>query len=464
GIALRRFHRGCGGRARAGRRVTTSALCRRALCRARTHLPACLVVQSRRSASLSPSWIRVDRRTQRLRRAGPLGTHSAQKALMKAVSATAPAVASTSKRLVLLLMAVTSAGYVCRVAVTVVAPNMMKDFGLTQAQMGTVFSAFLVGYTFFQMPSGWLADRVSARRIFLVLCTGWTVLTALTVLVGWRGFGLAMIIPQLWFIRAMFGVIAAPTYPTSGRTIAITMPPRLQARANSLVLASVGVGSAITPLLLAPVTSHYGWRTALGVAASLSAAAGLLWWRFAPRQLLSHGSSNDVAAIATRVAAGSSDTSAQPLRSRSFWFLSASYLLQGYLGYIFVFWFYLYLVQVRHFAVLKAASFTALPWIATMFAIPLGGVCSDAAVIRWGASWGRRIVPLVSLCAAAICLVIGARTPSPMVAVAALTACTVLVLCTEGPFWATMTQLSGERSGIAGGTMNFGSNLGGPEQ
>src|SRR5271157_749578 len=108
---------------------------------------------------------------------------------MRAVPATAPAVASTSKRLVLLLMAVTSVGYVCRVAVTVVAPNMMKDFGLTQAQMGTVFSAFLLGYTAFQVPSGWLADRVSARRIFLVLCTGWTVLTALTALVGWRGFG-----------------------------------------------------------------------------------------------------------------------------------------------------------------------------------------------------------------------------------------------------------------------------------
>jgi ACS family glucarate transporter-like MFS transporter len=48
-----------------------------------------------------------------------------------------------------------------------------------------------------------------------------------------------------------------------------------------------------------------------------------------------------------------------------------------------------------------------------------------------------------------------------MLAVAALTTCTVLVLCTEGPFWATMTQLSSEHAGIAGGTMNFGSNLGG---
>jgi len=316
-----------------------------------------------------------------------------------------------------------------------------------------------VGYTLFQVPSGGLADRVSARRIFLVLCIGWALLTVLTALVGWHGFGLGMVIPQLWFIRAMFGIIAAPTYPTSGRTIAVTMPPHLQARANSLVLASVGVGSAITPLLLAPITRHYGGRTALWVAAALSAAAGSLWWRFAPRQL--HASGNLNGPHNSSAVMVSLNISTRPLLSPSFWFLSASYLLQGYLGYIFIFWFYLYLIQVRHFEVLRAASFTALPWIATMFAIPVGGVLSDLAVTHWGATWGRRSVPLAALSAAAIFLVIGARTPNALVAVAALTTCTVLVLCTEGPFWATMTQLSGEQSGIAGGTMNFGSNLGG---
>jgi ACS family glucarate transporter-like MFS transporter len=368
---------------------------------------------------------------------------------------------STSKRLVLLLAAVAAAGYVCRVAITVAAPGIMKDFSLTQAQMGSVFSAFLLGYTAFQVPSGWLADRVSPRRIFLALCLGWVLLSALTAFVAWRGFGLALVILQLWVIRALCGVIAAPTYPTSGRTIAVTTPHLLQARANSLVLASVGVGSAVTPLLLTPITSRYGWRAALLGAASVAAAAGLLWWRFAPGQLHSPGNSNGEAAVYGSLAATSAKALPRPLRSRAFWFLFASYFLQGYLGYIFVFWFYLYLVQVRHFEVLKAASFTALPWVATIFAIPLGGVLSDAAVVRWRATWGRRSVPLAALCAAGIFLAIGARTPNPLAAVAALTACTVLVMCTEGPFWATMSQLSGERSGIAGGTMNFGSNLGG---
>jgi ACS family glucarate transporter-like MFS transporter len=369
--------------------------------------------------------------------------------------------ASLNKRLVLLLMAVASAGYIGRVAVTVAAPGMMKDFGLSQAQMGTVFSAFLVGYTLFQVPSGALADRISARRIFLVLCLGWALLNTLTAFIAWGGYGLAMVIPQLWLIRAMFGVIAAPTYPTSGRTIAVTTPPGLQAQANSLVLSSVGVGSAVAPLLLAPIASRLGWRVAMLVAASFSVAAGLLWGRFAPRQFHLPGRASAQPADKVRTVSPLQEFSPRPLRSSGFWFLCASYLLQGYLGYIFVFWFYLYLIQVRHFDILKAAGFAALPWVATIFAIPLGGVLSDIAVAHWGAVWGRRSVPLVALCAAAVFLVIGARTSSPMVAVSALTACTVLVLCTEGPFWATMTQLSGERSGVAGGVMNFGSNLGG---
>jgi MFS transporter, ACS family, glucarate transporter len=308
---------------------------------------------------------------------------------------------------VLLLMAAASAGYVCRVAITVFAPGAMHDFALTQSQMGTVFSAFLVGYTVFQVPSGWLADGMSARHIFPILCAGFTPLTALTAMVAWHGFAVAIVIPQLWLIRVAFGVIAAPTYSTFGRTIAVTIPACWQARANSLVLASVGIGSALTPVVLAPISTRYEWRIALCVAASLSAIVCLLWLALAPRE---HAEPATCARSGAVLATGTHKLSTQPLRSSSFWFLFSSYLLQGYLGYIFIFRFYLYWVQVRHLELLKAAGFTALPWIATTFAIPLGGVFSDFAVVRLGATWGRRSLPLIALCAPAVFLVIGARS------------------------------------------------------
>ena len=148
-------------------------------------------------------------------------------------------------------------------------------------------------------------------------------------------------------------------------------------------------------------------------------------------------------------------------RRLQFGLLTLSYTLQGYVGYIFVFWFYLYLVQVRHFEVMRAAALTALPWLCTLLAIPLGGALSDAAVRRFGATVGRRLLPLPALVLAGCLLVVGARAEAAWVAVACLTLCTVLVIGTEGPFWATLNQVAGRQGGTGGGIMNFGSNLGG---
>ena len=350
-----------------------------------------------------------------------------------------------SKRMVALLVITASAGYVCRTAVTVVGPGIMDAFHLTQAQMGTLFSAFLVGYTAFQVPSGWLSDRINARTLFVAVAAGWAVLTFATAAAGWHGFAASL--TALLIIRALFGVVAAPTYPASARTVAVLVPERLQGSANGAVLSSIGIGSAVTPLLLGAITVRWGWRSALAVAAAMALVVFILWLA-SPRVL----SARSAASQASRW---------RDLHGRSFWFLSASYFLQGYVGYIFVFWFYLYLVQVRHFKVLEASFLTAMPWLFTLIAIPGGGALSDAMVKRLGPTWGRRALPLFALLGGALFLLAGARTGDPTLAVLCLTACTVLVLCTEGPFWATMNQICGEHGGAGGGVMNFGSNLGG---
>ena len=376
-------------------------------------------------------------------------------------SAAAAAVVSP-RRLIPLLLLVASAGYVCRVAVTVAGPGIMADFRLTQAELGAVFSAFLLGYTLCQIPSGWLADRIDARRLFLGLTLAWTLLTMATAAVGGPIAGISLGLPALLVVRFLFGVTAAPTYPASARTIGVNLPARLQGTANGLVLASIGIGSAATPLLLGPAVRRWGWRPALLLAAALAAVALALWTACAPRRLrlepprAEHGPEG-----AASAAAANADPSHPPLRSTSFWLLVASYTLQGYLGYIFVFWFYLYLVQVRHFEVMRAAAITALPWLCTLVAIPLGGALSDAAVRRFGPTRGRRILPLPALVVAGGLLVVGARAEAAWLAVACLTLCTVLVIGTEGPFWATLNQVAGRHGGTGGGIMNFGSNLGG---
>jgi ACS family glucarate transporter-like MFS transporter len=341
------------------------------------------------------------------------------------------------------------------VDITVAAPSLMAELNLSQLEMGKVFSAFLLGYTLFQVPSGWLAGRAPTRLLFGVLALGWAVITCAHGLLGKPYFGLAFgALPALLGLRFALGVLASPTYPAAGRAISLALPPERHGSANGMVLASIGIGSAVAPPLLGYVTLHWGWRAAFMVVAALAVLVAMLWWR-----------SDPLAQAASAVRPTSRDatvaTCTSPLRLRSFWFLTASYTLQGYVGYVFVFWFFLYLVQVRRFAFLRAAWLTTLPWIASLVVIPLGGVISDWAVQRWGSTRGRRSLPLPAMILAAGSLLCGARTGSAWLAALSLTAATALVLATEGPYWASMTQLSGAQSGIGGGVMNFGSNLGG---
>jgi ACS family glucarate transporter-like MFS transporter len=360
-----------------------------------------------------------------------------------------------ASRLVLMLSLVASIGYLCRVDITVVAPRLMAELNLSPPEMGRVFSAFLLGYTLFQVPSGWLAGRISTRTLFLALAAGWAAITLAMAQVGQPWFGWALgALPLLLVLRFLLGILAAPTYPAAGRAVSLSVPPGMQGRANGLVLSSIGVGSAVAPPLLGLMTVRWGWRPALAGAALLAALAAGAWRLVVP-------SSPSLEAATPQPARRAEQRVASPLHRRSFWLLTASYTLQGYVGYVFVFWFFLYLVQVRKFELLKAAWLTTLPWILSLIAIPLGGVVSDWAVQRWGSTWGRRSLPAPALALAAGLLLLGAHTRSPILAAASLTISTAFVLATEGPYWASMTQISGPHSGTGGGVMNFGSNLGG---
>ena len=215
------------------------------------------------------------------------------------------------------------------------------------------------------------------------------------------------------------------------------------------LLAAIGLGSAIAPPLVSFVMVRAGWRTALLVSALPALAVAIAW--LALRRM-----PPEVAPTVTSTA-----KTGGPLGTPSFVLLTASYTLQGYVGYIFVFWFYLYLVDVRKFDLLRGAFLGSMPWLLSIVSIPLGGTVSDLLVRRIGPTWGRRLVPMAGLIGGSVFIAVGARTADPYVAAVCLALATALVLSVEGPFWATMTGLARGRSGTAGGVMNMGSNLGG---
>ena len=365
--------------------------------------------------------------------------------------------------LVLLLAATATAAYLCRVNISVAGALVMQEFGLSQAQMGRVFSAFLLGYTLLMLPGGMLADVWGARRTLSRLAWGWVIVTGLHALVRGTGPG-GSALAALWALlalRFLMGILAAPTYPAAVQGVSRWVPAWAHGRANGLVIGSVGLGSALAPPFVTAIMVPWGWRAAL-VASAVPALAVAIAWLFVrePR----------VTAAGTGLPAPRPGAPSRPelrtvgrlFKAPGFGWLTLSYSLQGYVGYIFIFWFYLYLVQVRRFGLVEGAVWSSLPWVLSTVSIPLGGWVSDRLIgTRLGPIWGRRLVPMIGMGGAGIFISVGAHTASAWLAAVSLAVATALVLSVEGAFWATVAGLAGEHSGTGGAIMNTGCNIGG---
>ncbi len=361
----------------------------------------------------------------------------------------------TSKpwQLVALLSATATAGYICRVNVSTAGALMMDEFNLSQVDMGRLFSSFLLGYALFQIPGGALADRFGTKKVLSIAVWLWVLLTALQAFIGWSNweFSVTTVLIVFVLLRFLSGISASPTYPASALGVSQWVPTIFQGRANGFVIGSVGLGSAIAPPLVSAVMVNWGWQMALLVSAIPALIIAIIWQQV------------KVPAIpVSKTVEQKSISSFENLKNKSFYLLSISYGLQGYVGYIFVSWFYLYLVQVRHFSLLSGAWMSSLPWVLSIVSIPLGGYISDKLIGgRLGTTWGGRIVPMIGMGMSGILISIGAHTSNAIIAAITLAFATAFVLCVEGPFWAMMTRIAGSRSGTAGGIMNMGSNLGG---
>src|SRR5262245_57577326 len=96
-----------------------------------------------------------------------------------------------------LLFSISVVTYMDRVNISVTARQMMPALGLTDLQMGQVFSAFVVGYAICQIPGGWLGDQWGARRVLTLAIIWWSCFTALTAV--------AAVLP----VTALVGVLGA---------------------------------------------------------------------------------------------------------------------------------------------------------------------------------------------------------------------------------------------------------------
>lgn len=360
------------------------------------------------------------------------------------------------------------ASYLERINISIASELMMPSLSLTKMQMGQIFSSFLIGYGIFQVPSGILGDTIGPRVTLAAAALLWGIATILTGFVpGFLVTGMTSVFLGLWILRFLLGSAEAATYPVGSRAIRNWMPISQRAFGNSVMFIGSSAASALAGPVVSVLMVKFGWRASFYLTSILAFVIAVLWYSYAtdyPEQhrRISQEELREID-VSSRVERGIPDT-ASPwivIRNREILFLSLSYVSEGYVLFIFVFWLYIYLVDVRGFSLLKGGVIASLPWLTAAALAPLGGIVCDYLSARSTRLSGARSVIILGYGASGILLFVAAGASSRIMAVAALCISVGALYFSESAFWTAALHIAGEHGGAASGLMNTAGILGG---
>src|SRR5262245_14713125 len=89
-------------------------------------------------------------------------------------------VVRTQSKIVILMIAFSVMSYFDRTIISIAGPGIMKEFNLSEPQLGAIFTAFLISYAGMNLPGGYMADRLGPRRVLTLVGLGAGLFTGLT--------------------------------------------------------------------------------------------------------------------------------------------------------------------------------------------------------------------------------------------------------------------------------------------
>ena len=150
--------------------------------------------------------------------------------------------------------------YMDRYVAAVASPLIQKEFGLSNADIGLLASAFLLVYAVAALPFGYWADRGVRRTVVGIGVTIWSLATLFT--------GFARNFVQLFLSRAILGIGEAGYYPAGTSLLSDYFPKDQRARVMSIWGVGSTIGIAVGFAGGGYIADKFGWRNAFFFAAA----------------------------------------------------------------------------------------------------------------------------------------------------------------------------------------------------
>jgi len=350
-----------------------------------------------------------------------------------------------------------------RAAMTIAAPTIQKELGLSLVEMSVILTVYFWAYALGQVPAGRLAERHGSRKVLAGTSALWSFMMILTPL--GTGFN--------WLVgcRALLGGAQSADWSSGVLAVKRWFPKSERAKGNSFLLGGLYLGPIVSAPLTAWMILQFGWHSVFYVFGAIGILLGVAWWfgyRDVPAKhpLIGTEEAAYIAAGQTESEVATKGVFLKCLKHPRFWLFGIQYFLLVLIQSFYTTWLPTYLMRARGLS-LKSMGFAAsLPWIAVFVAVFAAGIVCDKILKRTQSVWAARVpvamagflVSAVTLCLASFAVNIAAVIGFLCLSFAAVGFVQVVV-------WSATQDLSRSFTGVMSGWTNLwgaASNVAGP--
>lgn len=377
----------------------------------------------------------------------------------------------------LFLCAVSFLLYLDRVCISQAAVPMSIELGLTNTQLGVIFSAFTLAYGLFEVPTGRWGDRYGSRGVLARIVVWWSAFTILTACV-FRFDGLRPLIRSLdsqtierllahgplvalVVIRFLFGAGEAGAYPNTARVVSRWFPPHERGRVQGTIITCALVGGAVAPAAVAYLIEAFrSWRlpfVVFGITGMVWAGAFYWWFRDDPREKA--GITEHELSVLRHVEGGRPTHERIPWRwvlvNRNVWLLGLTQTCGAFASYLYMFWFPSYLQRGRGLSQWEAGSLASLVLAGGAIGALGGGYVADclARYCPQGV-WSQRFLGCSVMLAAATAILASVHVDSAVGATLCAACASLFAQSQQATWWNVTRQISGAHLGSLFGLLN----------
>ncbi|MCU0246874.1 MAG: MFS transporter [Bryobacter sp.] len=244
--------------------------------------------------------------------------------------------------------------YLDRQALSVAAPVLREQFGMTNTDYSRIVFAFMLAYTIMNGASGPLIDRLGTKAGYALCMVWWSAAAILHAFA--TGFW------SLGAYRFLLGMGEAGNWPAAVKVVAEWFPEKERALASGLFNSGSAIGAILAPPVIAWIILQMGWPAAFWLVGLSGFLWLLLWW---PIYRTPETAREEVKAAAI-----------PPLRlfkMRFVWSFTLAKIFMDPVWYFYTFWFPEYLKQARHFDMATIGKLAWIPFAIAGFGNLLGG-------------------------------------------------------------------------------------------